>query len=136
MFKLEITKLNNEIEHIYNMNLKEDDFLRFIPPQFGVTENELDAYMMADSDKDQLEAYLNLGPEYALDLGETGKIKVVTVSETVNETTGATEISTTLVKEYVGTLIQWPYKENLKKDKKGNFVHLNGLEFLGNGFEL
>lgn len=135
MFKIETTKLNNEIEHEYLMNRNEDDFVRFLPRRFGVPKENVKVYTIDDSKKFELEAYLNLGPEYALDIGETGKIKVVTIAETVNETTGATEITTTLVKEYVGTLIQWPYKENnLMKGKK--LVHLDGLEFLGNGFEL
>jgi len=136
MFKIEVTKLNNEVEHIYNMNLDEDDFIRFIPRQFGVPKENVKVFTMDDSKKDELEAYLRLGPEYALELGESGKIKVVTISEQVNETTQAIEEVVTVVKEYVGTLIQWPYKENLAKDKKGNFIHFEGLEFLGNGFEL
>lgn len=122
MFKLEVTKLDNSVELIYNMNNNEDDFLQFIPKHFGVTKDEVKAFLLPDSNKDEIEAYLKLGEEYALDLGEEGKIKVVTISVSEDEATGAELIETTLVKEYVGTLIQWPY------DEEGNF--------LGNGYEL
>ena len=122
MFKLEVTKLDNSVELIYNMNNNEDDFLQFIPKQFGVTKDEVKAFLLPDSNKDEIEAYLKLGEEYALDLGEEGKIKVITISVSEDEATGAELIETTLVKEYVGTLIQWPY------DEEGNF--------LGNGYEL
>lgn len=122
MFKLEVTKLDNSVELIYNINKNEDDFLQFIPKQFGVTKDEVNAFLLPDENKDQIEAYLKLGEEYALDLGEEGKIKVVTISVSEDEATGAELIETTLVKEYVGTLIQWPY------DEQGNF--------LGNGYEL
>jgi len=136
MFKLEVTKLDNEIEYIYNMNIDEDDFIRFIPGQFGVPKENVKVFTMDDSKKDELEAYLQLGPEYMLELGESGKIKVVTISEQLNDVTQAMEQTITPVKEYAGTLIQWPYIENLAKDKKGNFIHFEGLEFLGNGHEL
>lgn len=122
MFKLEITKINNEIEFIYNMNRNEDDFLQFIPKNFGVPKENVKAFIMPDENKDEIEAYLKLGPEYALDLGEEGKIKVITITEQTDPQTQAVEQVVTLVKEYVGTLIQWPY------DEKGNF--------LGNGYEL
>lgn len=122
MFKLEITKLDNTVFHDYNMNSVEDNFLKFIPGQFGVPKENMKIFMIPDESKPELEAYLNLGPNYALDVGESGKIKVVTIETSINETTGAEEIETTLVKEYVGTEIQYPY------DEKG--------KFLGNGHEL
>lgn len=122
MFKLEVTKLDNSVEHIYNMNSNEDDFLRFIPSKYGVGSDNLDIYMLPDSNKDEIEAYLQLGPQYKLDLGESGKIKVITVEEVVDPVTDAVEEVVTLIKEYVGTLIQYPYDDNGK--------------FLGNGYEL
>jgi hypothetical protein len=122
MFKIEVTKLDDSIENIYNMNSVKDDFLQFVPKQFGVPPENMKAFMIADEYQSELEAYLKLGPNYALDVGESGKIKVVTIETSENETTGAEEIITTLVKEYVGTEIQYPY------DSKG--------KFLGNGFEL
>ncbi|MHA1166581.1 MAG: hypothetical protein ACTSRU_02085 [Candidatus Hodarchaeales archaeon] len=122
MFKIEITKLDNSVEHIYNMNSVEDNFLQFVPKQFGVPPENMKAFMIEDENQPELEAYLKLGPNYALDVGESGKIKVVTIETSENETTGAEEIVTTLVKEYIGTEIQYPY------DSKGRF--------LGNGFEL
>ena len=134
MFKIETTKLDSTIHHEYNMNKDGDDFVRFLPGRFGVPKENVKVFTMNDDDQ-ELAAYLALGSEYALDIGESGKIKVVTIAETVNETTGATEIVSTLVKEYAGTLIEWPYRENLKK-QNGKFVHKDGLEFLGNGFEL
>lgn len=118
------------------MNIDEDDFIRFIPGQYGVAKENVKVFTMDDSKKDELEAYLKLGPEYMLELGESGKIKVIKVTEVLNETTQAIEESIELMAEYVGTLIQWPYIENLAKDKKGNFIHFEGLEFLGNGHEL
>jgi len=121
MFKIEVTKLDDSVEHIYNMNKNEDDFLQFIPKNYGVDSSKVKAYMIDDSKKDELEAYLNLGEEYALDLGEEGKIKVVTISTSIDENE-IEVIETTLVKEYVGTLIQWPYDSDGK--------------FLGNGYEL
>lgn len=136
MFKVEIVKLNAEVENIYNMNIDEDDFIRFLHRPFGVPKENVTVYTLDDSKKDELEAYLKLGEEYVLELGESGKVKVMTVAKVFNETTETTEETLTLVKEYVGTLIQWPYKENLQKDKNGNFIHFEGLEFLGNGFAL
>ena len=122
MFKLEVTKLDSSVEYIYQMNRNEDDFLQFIPKNFGVPKENVKAFIMPDSNKDEIEAYLKLGKEYALDLGEEGKIKVVTISTSIDPVTEAEVIETTLVKEYVGTLILWPY------DEKG--------KFLGNGYEL
>lgn len=122
MFKIEVIKLDNTVEHIYNMNSVKDDFLQFVPGQYGVPKENMKAFMIEDEKQPELEAYLKLGPNYALNVGESGKIKVVTIETSENETTGAEEIVTTLVKEYVGTEIQYPY------DAKG--------KFLGNGFEL
>jgi len=122
MFKLEITKLDSTIENIYNMNLKEDDFLQFMPKQYGVTSAEVKAFLMLDSDKDQLEAYLRLNSSYELDLSTSGSIKVIEVGKSVDPATGAEIINATLIKEYIGTSIKWPY------DNTG--------KFLGNGYEL
>ncbi len=69
MFKLEITKLDDSIENIYNMNKKEDDFLRFVPKQFGVTSDKIKVFYMGDF-KDECEAYLNLSKDNFLDIGE------------------------------------------------------------------
>jgi hypothetical protein len=116
MFKIEVTKLNNEVEHIYNMNKLDDDFLQFLPRNYGVQKEAVVAYAMPDDWKYELEAYLKLGPQYKLDLSQAGKLVVVTVTEEVDEETEAVEEIVTLVKEYVGTLIEWPY------DDKGSFL--------------
>jgi hypothetical protein len=122
MFKLEITKLNAEVEYIYNMNSIEDDFLQFLPNNFGVPKENILAYAMPDAWKFELEAYLKLGSEYALDLGEAGKIKVATVVTTTDEVTEIESTAVTLIKEYVGTLVEWPYDENGKFDVKKQMV--------------
>ena len=122
MFKIEVTKLDNTVEHIYNMNKNEDDFLQFVPKQFGVTSSDMKAYIMPDTWKDELEAYLKLDENNSLDLSEEGKIKVINITSSFNEVTEVEEESLTVVKEYVGTLIEYPY------DSEG--------KFLGNGYEL
>lgn len=116
MFKIEVTKLDNSVEHIYNMNKLDDDFLQFIPKNFGVTKENVKAYAMPDDWKYELEAYLKLGPNYVLQTNEVGKLIIGTIEEVVDVNTDATEVVFTPVKEYVGTLIEWPY------DEKGNFI--------------
>lgn len=114
MFKVEVTKLDATVEHLYIMNEKADDFLQFIPRNYGVTKDEVVAHMMEDEDKHQLEAYLKL-PNHFLDKEQTGKLVIYKVTSVYNETTEILEEVSEVVKEYVGQLIEWPY------DELGNF---------------
>lgn len=116
MFKIEVTKLDASVEHIYNMNKLDDDFLQFIPRNFGVQKEAVKAYAMPDEWKYELEAYLKLGPQYVLKMDTVGKLIVGTLTEEVDEITEAVESIFTPVKEYVGVLIEWPY------DEKGSFL--------------
>lgn len=108
MFKIEVTKLDGNVEHIYNMNLITDDFLQFIPKNFGVSKDNMKAYAMPDAWKDELEAYLKIEGNL-LDVGQEGKLRVIKIDEVVDPVTEVIEEQVTVVKEYVGTLIEYPY---------------------------
>lgn len=116
MFKLEIIKLNGEVEHIYNMNKLDDDFLRFIVRNYGIHPESLKAYAMPDHWRNELEAYLKLGEAYKLQVNLEGKLRVIHVTEQIDEATGAVEEVVNVIKDYDGVLIEWPY------DDKGNFI--------------
>jgi hypothetical protein len=115
MFKIEVTKLDGEVEHIYNMNKKEDNFLKFIPKMYGVPATNMKAFMMDDEEIHELEAYLKL-PNHVLDKGQEGKLVVVKLTKTFNEVTEVHEETSEVIKEYVGSLIEYPY------DELGNFM--------------
>lgn len=120
MFKLEITKPDATVEHVYQMNRNEDDFLRFIPGNYGVTKDDVAAYIMDDENFQILENLLRDDQEKrSLDLEETGKIKVIETNIEWDEENQIEVETVTTIHEFVGTLIEWPYDEN--------------MNFLGNG---
>lgn len=76
MFKIEVINLLGEKENHYWMNKKEDDFLRFLPKQFGVPVENINVYVMEDEEKDLYEAYLRSHENNEPDMSEDGAIKV------------------------------------------------------------
>lgn len=119
MFKLEITKIDGEKELVYNMNKKEDDFLRFIPRNYGVSMDNVKAWYFGDDTLYEVEAYLKL-EDHLLDLGENGEIRVVKKVTTPSDLLEEDSVYE-LIKSYDGALVTNAY------DSKGNFVKDNGL---------
>lgn len=120
MFVLEIKNTLGEKTRHYWMNKNEDDFLRYIPGNFGVKKENVRAWMFSDDDFHVLEGTIKaLDKDGALDLSEDGKIKVIKIvkSETPSNVDGEPPVvsqSCEVITEFTGDEVQWPYTPEWK----------------------
>ena len=133
MFVIQVTSLENQVSKHYWINKNSDDFIRFLPNNFGVPKENLKFWMFDDSEFFIIENLLksqNENEERFLDLSENSKIKVVkkvkAQIEVLNQETNETEIQEvdeiTVLREVLGSEIAFPYDSS--------------MNFLGNGHEL
>jgi hypothetical protein len=76
MFKIEVTNLQSQIEHHVWLNQHSDDFIQFLPKQFGVPKENFTIYKI---DESSLAVYHNL-----LKLNEFNKVGFSTGKVLVN----------------------------------------------------
>lgn len=136
MFTIEVTDLLGAKSRHYWMNASQDDFLRYLPKNFGVPKQNLRAWMFSDDDLPIVEGYIKaLGKDGALDLSQDGKIKVCRIvsMEIPSETEGESpQISTSIeiLAEFSGQEIKWPYSEewSMANPEKGKFLGHSFIE--------
>jgi hypothetical protein len=123
MFVLEIKNAIGKISRHYWMNPAEDDFLRYIPKNFGVSKDAIRAWIFSDDDFPLLEGLMkSLEGQGVLDLSTDGKIKAgrIARTETQSEVEGEAPViheSFELLAEYEGHEVEWPYSSEWKMSK-------------------
>lgn len=130
MFVIEVKNVLGDTSRHYWMNGSEDDFLRYLPKNFGVAKENLRAWKFSDDDFPLLEGVLKaLDGKGVLDLSEDGKIKAGRVVTTEVPATEEGADPTTveafeLLAEYAGQEVAWPYSSEwtLAKPELGAFL--------------
>jgi hypothetical protein len=130
MFVIQVQNALGETSKHYWMNQSGDDFLRYLPRNFGVPKENIRAWMFSDDEFPILEGLLKaLGDKGAIDLSEEGKIKALRVNrtETPAEVEGEPPVvteSTEVLAEYLGQEIGWPYSSEwtLSNPEAGKFM--------------
>jgi hypothetical protein len=115
MFVLEIKDAVGKTSRHYWMNSSQDDFLRYIPKNFGVKKDNVRAWVFSDEDFPLLEGLMKaLDGKGVLDLSEDGKIKAGRIENDAFE----------VLAEYHGHEVEWPYSEewSLAKPENGKFL--------------
>lgn len=135
MFVIEVTDLLGSKKRHYWMNTSEDDFLRYLPKNFGVQKQNLRAWMFSDDELPIVEGYIKaLGKDGALDLSQDGKIKVCKIVRTEipagseGEPSGVSE-SLEVLAEFSGVEVGWPYgpEWSMAKPEQGDFFGFKPL---------
>lgn len=135
MFVIEVTDLLGAKSRHYWMNAAEDDFLRFLPKNFGVPKANIRAWMFSDDEMPILEGYVKaLGKDGGLDLSQDGKIKVGKIvrteipAEAEGQAPQVTE-SFELLAEFDGHEVGWPYSPEwtMAKPELGQFLGFQRL---------
>lgn len=135
MFTLEVTNLLGAKSRHYWMNASEDDFLRYLPKNFGVPKENIRAWMFSDDDLPILEGYIKaLDKSGALDLSQDGKIKVlkITRTETPSQIEGEPPLvseSVEVLAEFSGDEVGWPYSDGwrMSQPELGKFLGFQKL---------
>lgn len=135
MFTIEVTNLLGAKYRHYWMNGSEDDFLRYLPKNFGVPKENIRAWMFSDDDLPILEGYIKaLDKSGALDLSQDGKIKVlkVTRTETPSQIEGEPPLvseSVEVLAEFSGEEVGWPYSDEwrMSQPELGKFLGFQKL---------
>lgn len=135
MFAIEVTDLLGAKSRHYWMNASEDDFLRYLPKNFGVPKQNIRAWMFSDDELPIVEGYLKaLGKDGAIDLSQDGKIKVCKIVRTETppaadgEPSGVSE-SLEVLAEFSGVEVGWPYgpEWTMAKPELGSFLGFKPL---------
>lgn len=138
MFVIQVTNQLGAVSKHYWMNSKEDDFLRFLPKNFGVHKEALRVWMFEDEEMPLLEGSMKaLGEAAMLDLSTEGVIKAGRIVETPGtpdpENPGAWLVvpssSFEMVFQCSGVEVGWPYSSEWKMSKPelGTFLGFQTL---------
>lgn len=106
-------------------NTKTEDFLRFLPEQFGCAPEQLEVFFLEPQDQRALRAHRQAGPAYSIDLSEAGKAKLMrripAVAEVKDQDGNVVTPGVPEHDEQIGEIVgkamtRWPY------DSDGKFL--------------